>query len=309
MKKNSFLILATLFVFALKAQVGIGTNLPHPSAALEISDTSKGLLMPRMKMANRNAIGSPAPGLMVYQTDSSKGFWFFDGGSWKNMASGNGEMAGVATSNDGGMMVVYSQYNAYAFTRNGAGVPGWYPIAVSGGVVKKAVVTDSSLVVYSDYNAYGFARNAAGVPTWYPVSLSGTSVGTAISNDMIAVYAQYAAYVFTRNAADVPTWYNTAISSGTAVAAVGANGSKKDAALVICSHYDAYGFARNALGVPTWYPKPISSIYTGAGRSGNLITVFSQYDAYAFTRNPAGVPTWYSQALSGGPAVGVAPAN
>ena len=54
------------------AQVGIGTTTPVPSAALEIKDTTRGLLIPRMTMVQRNAISTPATGLMVYQTDSTK---------------------------------------------------------------------------------------------------------------------------------------------------------------------------------------------------------------------------------------------
>lgn len=62
--------------------VGIGTNSPHPSALLELNENSKGLLIPRMTQAQRNAISSPAEGLMVYQTDETIGFWYYSAGSW-----------------------------------------------------------------------------------------------------------------------------------------------------------------------------------------------------------------------------------
>jgi hypothetical protein len=38
-------------------------------------------------MVQRNAIANPAEGLMVYQTDSAKGFWYWDGGNWRNYIS------------------------------------------------------------------------------------------------------------------------------------------------------------------------------------------------------------------------------
>ncbi|MBV7270520.1 hypothetical protein, partial [Winogradskyella luteola] len=38
-----------------------------------------------MTQANRLAIGSPAEGLMVYQTNSPEGFWFYDGVSWNQL--------------------------------------------------------------------------------------------------------------------------------------------------------------------------------------------------------------------------------
>jgi len=49
--------------------VGMGTTAPHSSAALDISNTSKGVLMPRMTSAQRNAIVTPAAILLVFDTD------------------------------------------------------------------------------------------------------------------------------------------------------------------------------------------------------------------------------------------------
>lgn len=47
------------------------------SAVLDISSTSKGMLIPRMTQAQRESIQSPANSLMVYQTDQNPGFWYF----------------------------------------------------------------------------------------------------------------------------------------------------------------------------------------------------------------------------------------
>jgi hypothetical protein len=76
-------------VFSYSQNVGIGTNTPHASAALEIKDTSKGILIPRMTMAQRNTIQNPTEGLMVYQTDSTKGFWYWDGSGWISVSNIN----------------------------------------------------------------------------------------------------------------------------------------------------------------------------------------------------------------------------
>jgi trimeric autotransporter adhesin len=54
------------------------------SAILDISSTTKGLLIPRMTGLQRRAITNPAIGLMLYQTDGdSTGLWFYDGYLWK----------------------------------------------------------------------------------------------------------------------------------------------------------------------------------------------------------------------------------
>jgi hypothetical protein len=70
------------------AQLGIGTSAPHNSAALDISSTNKGLLIPRVTFANRPA--NPATGLMIYQTDGTSGFYFYSGSAWLPMANGLG---------------------------------------------------------------------------------------------------------------------------------------------------------------------------------------------------------------------------
>ena len=51
--------------------VGIGTTSPSTSAALEISSTSKGLLLPRMTTTQRNFIAQPPAGLVIYNTTTN----------------------------------------------------------------------------------------------------------------------------------------------------------------------------------------------------------------------------------------------
>ncbi len=50
---------------------------PDSSAILDISSTNKGLLIPRVTTAERNAIGTTQTGLLVYDTDTES-FWYFD---------------------------------------------------------------------------------------------------------------------------------------------------------------------------------------------------------------------------------------
>ena len=70
------------------AQIGIGTKTPAPSAALEVSSTTnnKGILIPRLTGTQKDAIVSPAEGLLVYQTTAPTGFYYYTGGAWKLMA-------------------------------------------------------------------------------------------------------------------------------------------------------------------------------------------------------------------------------
>jgi hypothetical protein len=48
--------------------IGIGTTTPNSSVALEIKSSAKGLLVPVMNPAARNAIAAPANGLLVYDS-------------------------------------------------------------------------------------------------------------------------------------------------------------------------------------------------------------------------------------------------
>lgn len=71
-------VMATL---QLNAQTGIGTTTPDVSAKLDISSTTKGLLVPRMTATERGAIATPAKGLLIYQTDGDAGFYVNTGTS------------------------------------------------------------------------------------------------------------------------------------------------------------------------------------------------------------------------------------
>lgn len=62
--------------------VGIGTVNPDVSAQLDVVSATKGLLVPRMNMSQRNGITTPATGLLIFQTDNKPGFYYFDGVSW-----------------------------------------------------------------------------------------------------------------------------------------------------------------------------------------------------------------------------------
>jgi len=83
-KIYSLFAILTLSVTAWSQGVGInetGTN-PDPSAILDVQSTTQGMLTPRMTEAQRTAIATPANGLLVYQTDATLGFYFYNGTTW-----------------------------------------------------------------------------------------------------------------------------------------------------------------------------------------------------------------------------------
>ena len=68
--------------FPTSGSAGIGTLAPNSSSALDIVSTTKGMLVPRMTKTQRNAIAAPATGLLIYQTNSTPGFYYFTGSTW-----------------------------------------------------------------------------------------------------------------------------------------------------------------------------------------------------------------------------------
>ena len=96
------LIAFMLFTAFSYAQVGINTNIPNASSALEIESTTGGILIPRLTQTQRDAILAPATGLMIYQTNQTSGFYFYDGSVWTKIdgvagPQGEGILNTVAT--------------------------------------------------------------------------------------------------------------------------------------------------------------------------------------------------------------------
>ncbi|MCI4669960.1 MAG: tail fiber domain-containing protein [Bacteroidia bacterium] len=54
---------------------------PHPSSIVDIQDSTRGMLIPRMSLQQRDAIASPATGLLVYVSDENR-FFQYDGNNW-----------------------------------------------------------------------------------------------------------------------------------------------------------------------------------------------------------------------------------
>ena len=96
-------VVNTSNIFNNGGSVGIGTASPNASAALEVNSTSKGLLLPTMTQTQRNGISNPATGLLIFQTDNTPGFYYFNGSTWAALggaAAGGGGSSGYnATSN------------------------------------------------------------------------------------------------------------------------------------------------------------------------------------------------------------------
>lgn len=87
MKMKHLLSAAVATLLSLQAGIvcaqGIAINTSgsaaDTSAMLDITSTSKGILVPRMSNLNRGNIVTPATGLLIYQTDGTTGFYYNSG--------------------------------------------------------------------------------------------------------------------------------------------------------------------------------------------------------------------------------------
>lgn len=94
MKNTAKTILFLIVLHAsmsMHAQIGINTEHPEHSAALDVYSTDQGLLLPRMSDLQRDDIESPATGLIIFCNNCGQNgqFQFYNGIQWKSLLEGD----------------------------------------------------------------------------------------------------------------------------------------------------------------------------------------------------------------------------
>ena len=96
-KSYLLFLIVCFFIFNEKIyaqNIGIGTLTPDISAKLDIVDANRGILIPRIAIANLNAaapVTTPATSLLVYNTNTTTGigFYYWNGSQWIKVLDGN----------------------------------------------------------------------------------------------------------------------------------------------------------------------------------------------------------------------------
>ncbi|WMX16189.1 tail fiber domain-containing protein [Aureispira sp. CCB-E] len=130
----------------LNAQnVGIGTNTPHTSAKLHITDANRGVLIPQISIGNINSpapVTTPATGLLVWNTNATtiggggEGFYYWAGTQWTRLSTSAG------TDNQNLTSATLTGTNLTINIEDGA----------STSVDLSALVNDADFVIGNEYN-------------------------------------------------------------------------------------------------------------------------------------------------------------
>jgi len=75
--------------FELPLSINDDGSAPDNSALLDVQSTQKGILIPRMSSSERNAIPTPATGLMIFDNNTTS-FWYYNGVNWAEIGGGAG---------------------------------------------------------------------------------------------------------------------------------------------------------------------------------------------------------------------------
>jgi N-acetylneuraminic acid mutarotase len=138
----------------LAQNVGIGTSTPDPSARLDVSDTQRGILIPRLTTEERDAITTPAHSLLIYNTDCNEYQYYIPGTGWVSI------LTNVTAGSSGTLTAFPATYiSASGFTAH------WSPVAGA---------TGYEVRVYQDCGSSTVVATAtfSDVSTSGPVSVS-----------------------------------------------------------------------------------------------------------------------------------------
>ena len=191
--------MVALATFTASAQVGIGVPTANidASAQLEVASTNKGFLAPRMTETQKNAITSPAAGLLVYQTDGTTGFYYYDGSAWKSGLGAQGLKGDKGENGTAGQTNTSLLYPSASIYADGA-APTNAPSAVT--------------TTYGNFGWY-FKKTGNSKINWY---IQPKSSSMKVS-DLTGLYLELFNVAIT-NASDMPyiTVYTKATGSGDA---------------------------------------------------------------------------------------------
>ncbi len=190
MKRLILCIAGTLFVVTALAQsfsINVDGSTANVSAMLDVKSTTKGMLIPRMSKTEKNAIVSPATGLLIFQNaPDSIGFHYYDGAAWvwlEVLGNAGWKTKGNAGTDTAINFIGTTNNMPLRFKQNGIYMAQWdlnkgnYYIGEGAGKTKLSTVTGNIAIGDSAFS--------------FPITNSGTSNNIAIGFKALKSHKTY----------------------------------------------------------------------------------------------------------------------
>ena len=201
--KKLLILLAIFTTFATMAQsVGINADgsTADASAMLDVSSTTKGFLPPRMTTTERNAIGTPATGLVIFNT-TTNGLEFKSSTGWTSLTSGTITASALAVSGD--VAVNTNKFTVTAATGNTA-IAGTLDVTgastLAGLTINGSLTVGGSSLSFATYTSAGTTTINSGNHI-----VSGTGItlelntSTPITGTFCIIYNTSNSYIVSQN--------------------------------------------------------------------------------------------------------------
>lgn len=210
--KNLLLLFLLIFAQTSKAQIAIGKQATDPSAIVDLSTSSKGLSVPRMTTAQRDAIATPATGLLIYNTDDAD-YNSYNGPilGWQDFSTGYKTVSAIgdistslATDVVATGMTLTPKVGTYSvlFNSQFKNTP-TYTVTPGLPTTVTSILADLTLLI-ADLDSYfkdpltavKGAKYDAITHTHYASYVNNVGVGIPISNDLQANYADPVMHIY-----------------------------------------------------------------------------------------------------------------
>jgi len=207
--KIKFLLSVLSFVAVLQTttaqNVGINSTgaAPDNSAMLDVSSTTKGMLTPRMTQTQRNAIATPTNGLLIYQTDNTAGFYYYDGSAWVQAIGPQGPAGATGAAGATGPTGATGATGATGPAPAGTGI-----VTVNGGVLGTPGPLTGDVTTTGAGLVATIADNAV---DGTDIDLGSSANGGLMyynGTDWVNLAAGTAGQVLQTNGSAAPTWVN-----------------------------------------------------------------------------------------------------
>ncbi|NTW33435.1 MAG: hypothetical protein HGB12_12575 [Bacteroidetes bacterium] len=181
------LLITGMMAFAQSVGINNDNSAPNSSAMLDVKSTNQGFLTPRLTEAQRTTdIASPATGLLVYQTDGTAGFYYYNGSSWTMLATAGANEPEYAYIYNTDPQVVAIEADV-VFSSNGVVSSGIFHVPGTGAIVL-AYAGDYEIrfnVTGVEPNQFGLFQNGAPIDG----AIYGSGAGTQQNSGMVIITA------------------------------------------------------------------------------------------------------------------------